>query len=167
LNSLDDRNSTHRLLLCAWVVLIFFSSTGVAGRWANALYAILSSHSGLGEGVTMFLFQKAYHVFLFAVLGALLVSGASRSPAFSRVVLWSFLIGSLSEALQLLFANRGPSLRDVLLNGVSGLLGAWIWLRASAGRRRPTPTTVPWTPGAEAIADPDRRGRPAAPNSPP
>ena len=143
MNWLDDRISTHTLILCAWVGLIFFSSTGVAGRWANALYALLSSHSGLGEGVTMFLFQKAYHVFLFAVLGGLLISGASRSPAFLRVVLWSFVIGALSEALQLLFANRGPSFRDVLLNGVSGLFGGWIWLRAFAGRRRATPGTVP------------------------
>jgi VanZ family protein len=143
LNSLDDRISTHTLILCGWIALIFFSSTGVAGRWANALYAILSSRSGLGEGMAMFLFQKAYHVFLFAVLGGLLISSAARPPAFSRVILWSFLIGALSEALQLGFANRGPSFRDVLLNGVSGSAGGWIWLRAIAARRRTTPRTVP------------------------
>ena len=123
--------------------MIFFSSTGVAGRWANLLYAMLSSSSGLGQGVAMLLFQKAYHVFLFAVLGGLLVSGASsQPPALSRSVLWSFVIGALSEALQLAFEGRGPSFADVLLNGVSGMAGGWAWLRLVSARPKTAPRTV-------------------------
>ncbi len=144
MNSPSERLPIHTLILCAWIALILFSSTGVAGRWAHLLYAALSSRVGLGQGVTMFLFQKGYHVFLFAVLGGLLASGTSSRPqAFSRVVLWSFAIGALSEALQLLFANRGPSWHDVFLNGVSGSAGGWAWLRTFAARRRAAPGTVP------------------------
>jgi VanZ family protein len=144
LNSSGDRIPAHTLLLCAWIGLIFFSSTGVAGRWANWLYSALSSHSGLGQGVAMLLFQKAYHVFLFAVLGTLLVTADSwRFPAWLRAVPWSFAIGALSEALQLAFDGRGPSLADVLLNGVSGSAGGWIWLRLLAARHKTAPRTVP------------------------
>ena len=142
LNSPSDRTSTHRLILAAWIGLILFSSTGIAGRWANAIYAMLSSHSGLGDGIAMLLFQKGYHVFLFAVLGGLLVSASSRLPALPRAILWCFVIGALSEALQLAFEGRGPSLADVLLNGASGSLGGWIWLRAFSGRRKTAPRAV-------------------------
>jgi VanZ family protein len=126
----------------AWISLIFFSSTGVAGRWAHELYAELSSLSGLGQGWTMLLFQKAYHVFLFAVLGGLLISASSRLPALSRAILWSFVIGSLSETLQLFFAGRGPSFADVFLNGVSGTAGAWICLRMLLSRQKAAPRTA-------------------------
>jgi VanZ family protein len=141
LNSSGERLSAHNLTLLGWIGLIFFSSTGVAGRWANALYAMLSSGVGLGGGWEMLLFQKAYHVFLFGVLGALIVS-AARRPALSRAILWSLLIGGLSEALQLFFAGRGPSFADVLLNGLSGSAGGWIWLRTLASRQKAAPRTV-------------------------
>jgi VanZ family protein len=94
----------------------------------------------------MLLFQKGFHVFLFAVLGGLLVSASSRLPALYRAlyraILWSFVIGALSEALQLLFAGRGPSFADVLLNGVSGTAGGWIWLRVLLGRQKTAPRAV-------------------------
>jgi VanZ family protein len=134
----DDRFPAHTLVLGAWVVLIFFSSTGVAGRWANLLYALLSSSTGLGHGMAMLLFQKAYHVFLFAVLGGLLVSARS-APAWSRAIVWSFVIGALSEALQLAFEGRGPLFTDVLLNGVSGTAGGWAWLRVLAASAKASP----------------------------
>jgi VanZ family protein len=137
------RTYSHTLLLSGWIGLILFSSTGIAGRWANALYALLSLRSGLGGGVTLLLFQKAYHVFLFAVLGGLLVSAASsRLPAWSRAILWSFVIGALSEALQLAFDGRGPSFADVLLNGASGAAGGLLWLRVLAVRRKTAPRAV-------------------------
>jgi len=91
----------------------------------------------------MLLFQKGYHVFLFVVLGGLLVSAASSSaPTLSRAILWSFVVGALSEALQLAFDGRGPSLADVLLNGASGSAGAWIWLRMLSARRKTAPGPV-------------------------
>lgn len=143
MNSSGERISSHALILSAWIGLILFSSTGIAGRWANALYAMLSSHAGLGEGMAMLLFQKGYHVFLFAVLGGLLVSAAaSRLSVLSRAILWSFVIGALSETLQLAFEGRGPSLADVVLNGASGSAGGWIWLRVLAGRQKTAPRPV-------------------------
>jgi VanZ family protein len=135
LNCSGDRLSPQNLFLCAWLGLIFFSSTGVAGRWANELYALFSANSELGAGVPMLLLQKGYHVVLFAVLGWLLVTaGWPRLNTLPRAVIWSFAVGALSEALQLAFEGRGPSLADVALNGASGSLAAWIWTRLFSAR---------------------------------
>jgi hypothetical protein len=41
-----------------------------------------------------------------------------------------------------LFAGRGPSFADVLLNGVSGTAGGWIWLRVLLGRQKTAPRAV-------------------------
>lgn len=133
----DDRLSSHNLILGGWIALIFFSSTDIAASWANALYAVLSTGSGLDKGVSMFVFQKAYHVFLFGVLGCLIASanGSRRNPL-PRVMLWSFLIGALSEALQFAFEGRGPSVADALLNGASGSAAGWLWTRWLAVSRK-------------------------------
>ncbi len=83
----------------------------------------------------MLVLQKGYHVLLFAVLGWLLVTtNWPHRNALSRAVLGCFIIGALSEALQLAFEGRGPSIADVVLNGVSGLVGAWIWVRLFSSR---------------------------------
>jgi len=140
LNSPDGRLSPQNLFLCAWIGLIFFSSTGVAGRWAHELYELFSSGSELGAGVSMLFVQKSYHVVLFAVLGWLLATAAwPRLNALPRAVLWSFLIGAMSEALQLAFESRGPSLADVALNGVSGSLAAWVCIRLFSARHGAAP----------------------------
>jgi len=120
----DDRLSSHNLILGGWIALIFFSSTDIAASWANALYAVLSTGSGLDKGVSMFVFQKAYHVFLFGVLGCLIASanGSRRNPL-PRVMLWSFLIGALSEALQFAFESfcggRPPQRRQRVGRGMA------------------------------------------------
>jgi VanZ family protein len=122
--------------------VILASSTGIAGRLANALYSELFSGPELEATVSAHLLQKAYHVLLFGVLGWLVVSGAAvRSRRLLvQVAAWSFVVGAVSEALQLAFADRGPSLWDVLLNGVSGCLAGWLALRLSS--------THPVEPGA-------------------
>lgn len=140
LNSRSGLICSHTLILSVWIGLIFFSSTAIAGRWANGLFAVVSVHAGFGEGVAYPLLKKAYHVFLFAVLGGLPVSSPSlREPLLWRAVLWSFVIGALSEALQLGFSGRGPSFADVLLNGASGSVGGWIWIRVLLSRQKLAP----------------------------
>jgi hypothetical protein len=135
----------HTLILVTWIGWIFFSSTSIAGRWARQFYEALSAHSGLGEGMVMLLFQKGYHVFLFGVLGWLIVSAPSSRPLLMRAMLWTFVIGALSEALQMAFHGRGPSFADVLLNGISGSAAAWIWLRVICGRQKTAPRAVSGT----------------------
>lgn len=144
MHSSGERVSPQSLFLCAWLGLIFFSSTGVAGRWANELYALFSANSELGAGVPMLLLQKGYHVVLFAVLGWLLVRvGWPRLNALPRAIVWSFAVGALSEALQLAFEGRGPSLADVALNGASGSLAAWIWIRLFSPRHAEAQKAMP------------------------
>ncbi len=113
-----------------WLALILFSSTGVASQWAHGFYGYVFGDSGQALGLSRHLAQKAYHIFLFVVLGWLLA--APGMPAGSRLrrgVGWAFLIGALSELVQLGFAGRNPMLSDVLLNGLSGSLSAWLRLR--------------------------------------
>lgn len=142
MNLTGDR-TPHTLILTVWIGWIFFSSTSIAGRWAIQLYDAWSAHSGLGEGIAMLLFQKAYHVFLFAVLGWLIASAPSpRPPLLSRTIVWAFVTGALSEALQLAFEGRGPSFADALLNGLSGSAAAWVWLRVVSARQKPAPRAV-------------------------
>jgi VanZ family protein len=132
LHSLEGRLSYHFWALSGWIGLILFSSTGLAARWAHALYDLLFVATELNAGVPVLLLQKSYHVFLFTVLGLLIASAAFfRLAPLPRAILWCFAIGLLSEALQLGFEGRGPSFTDVLLNGASGSTAAWIWLRFS------------------------------------
>lgn len=92
----------------------------------------------------MLVLQKGYHVVLFAVLGWMLAAGSwPRRNALWRAALGSFLIGALSEALQLAFDGRGPSLWDVALNGVSGCAAAWVWLRLFSASHEAAQKAVP------------------------
>jgi VanZ family protein len=139
-NAPSGQPSPQNVLVCLWVVLILFSSTGVAGRWANQLYALFVASSDLSAGVPILVLQKGLHVFLFAVLGWLLVTASwPRLNALPRAMLWSFVIGAASEAVQLAFEGRGPSLADVALNGVSGSLAAWFWVRLFSARHSAAP----------------------------
>jgi VanZ family protein len=127
--------SSHNLALCAWIGLIFFSSTDTAARWAHAIYAVGFAGPGIDGPVSMFVLQKGYHVFLFSVLGWLVAAANwSRLDPMPRAVLWCFLVGLLSEALQFAFEGRGPSVADVLLNGASGSAAGWIWARWCTAR---------------------------------
>ena len=114
-----------------WLALILFSSTGVASEWAHGFYGYLfGGDSSQAVGLPRHLAQKAYHIFLFVVLGWLVA--APRIPAGARLrrgVGWAFVIGALSELVQLGFAGRNPMLSDVLLNGLSGSLSAWLRVR--------------------------------------
>ena len=139
----DDRIPNHNMILGVWISLILFSSTDIAARWANAFYAMGFESSGLDGHVSMFVVQKGYHIFLFAVLGWLIASASgSRSGPVTRVVLWSFVVGLLSEALQFGFQSRGPSFADVLLNGASGSTAGWIWARWLILRAKAASTVV-------------------------
>jgi hypothetical protein len=122
------RISRRDLLLCSWIGLILFSSTSLAGQWADELYRSLFQAPG-HFGYARIIAQKSVHVLLFGSLGWLVTwrAGAAR-PSLVRGAAWSFAVGIVSEGLQLVFETRHPAWTDVLLNGLSGSLGSWLCL---------------------------------------
>jgi VanZ family protein len=131
-----------RFAVIAWIALIFFSSTSLAGRWCEQLYRGMSSLLAWGlpsinasSPWLHFAASKSVHLTLFAVFGILMWQAASsRAPFREAVVLLSGLaIGSCSEFLQSFFPDRDPALRDVGINVVGTALG--LFLVRGFGRR--------------------------------
>ena len=121
--------------LCGlWIGIVLFSSTSLAGEWANAAYREIISRTAL----PYFLAEKGFHVLLFGILG-LVLSRMFRgsllgSPSF--VLLIALAVGVSSEALQAFFPGRDPALRDVIINLCGAILG--VGLNALFDARRTT-----------------------------
>ena len=121
-----------RTVLVLWVGFIFFSSTAVAGRWATDLYnAVFTGFDASGSTDVRFLAQKLFHVFMFVGLSRLLSSITVGKKGRQILICgaWCFTIGILSEGVQLFVSSREPSLLDVMLNGCSGTLSSFLWVR--------------------------------------
>lgn len=125
----------------AWLALIFFSSTSIAGERSERAYEWVAitllrhpPHHG-GEDWLHFLAAKSVHLTLFTVFAILLWNAL---PAlrwkFALIISIGLATGICSELLQRLFPDRDPAVRDVLINLGATILGATImWLRT----RRP------------------------------
>jgi VanZ family protein len=109
------------------VVLVFFSSTRIAGQAAEYAFQFYRALAGLGGGPgSHLLAEKGVHFVLFFSLGVILfysLDAPVRERAF-WVLAACLLVGACSEGLQFLSRGRHPSLADVALNAISGLLGA-------------------------------------------
>lgn len=107
----------------AWVGVIFFSSSSLAGQSSEEAFSALSRIlTQLQPGTTSYnvvhlLADKSVHIGLFAVL-AVLLWGALRNT--SKKIAWILLIGAFvgtcSELLQNFFPGRDPAIRDVFIN---------------------------------------------------
>ena len=132
MRELLENPRVRRTLLALWVGLILFSSTAVAGRWATDLYnAVFTGFDASGSTDVRFLAQKLFHVFMFVGLSRLLSSITVGKKARQILICgaWCFTIGILSEGMQLFVSTREPSLLDVMLNGCSGTLSSFLWVR--------------------------------------
>ena len=133
MRELLENPQVHRTALVLWIGFIFFSSTAVAGRWATDLYnAVFTGFDASGSTDTGFLAQKLFHVFLFVGLSWLLSSITVGKKARQILICgaWCLTIGILSEGIQLFTSTRAPSLLDVMLNGFSGALSSFLWVRS-------------------------------------
>lgn len=127
----------------AWVGVIFFSSTSLAGQSSEEAFSALShlfTHLQPGTSsydVMHLLADKSVHIALFTVFAVLLWGALPRT---ARKVPWILLIGafigSCSELLQNFFPGRDPAIRDVLINIGGTSLG--IILAALISRLRPS-----------------------------
>ena len=121
-----------RVTIAAWVVVILFSSTSLAGRLSDHAFISVATvfpdplqhnHSAVSD--LYVIAEKSFHLLLFSTLGFLLwkvISDLSRK--FTLILFVGLVIGSLSEAVQLFFPDRDPTLRDVLIDVVGTAMGA-------------------------------------------
>lgn len=142
----------------AWVGVIFFSSSSVAGQTSEEAFNALSHlFTRLQPGTSPYdvvhlLADKSVHIFLFAVF-AVLLWGAFAMTA--RKVLWILLmgalIGSCSELLQNFFPGRDPAIRDVLINIGGTALGVALSALISKLRRSANRLWEPAPSGSKRI----------------
>lgn len=123
-----------RLTIAAWVVVILFSSTSLAGRLSDHAFISFASvfpdplqhnHSVLSDLYVVA--EKSFHLLLFSTLGFLLwnvIPNACRK--FTLILFAGLVIGSLSETVQLFFPDRDPTFRDVLIDLVGTVIGAML-----------------------------------------
>jgi VanZ family protein len=108
----------------AWIGVIFFSSTTVAGKSSeeafSALSKLLLTHLQPGTSpydLVHLLADKSVHVGLFFVFAMLLWRALPNAPGrVISILVAGAVVGSCSELLQMLFPGRDPAFRDVLIN---------------------------------------------------
>lgn len=123
----------------AWIGLIFFSSTTVAGESSEEAFSALSQlfvkHLQPGTSsydIVHLLADKSVHVALFFIFAVLLWRALPNAPGkIVFIVIAGAVIGSCSELLQIIFPARDPAIRDVLINIGGTALGAGVSLGVS------------------------------------
>lgn len=134
----------HRFwAIAVLVAAILFSSTAVAGKWADRtfdslavfLLAVFADYTP-SYGTLHLFAEKAVHLTLFCTFGILLWNARPARPVSASLVLLSgAVLGALSEFLQRFFPARDPLISDVLLNISGTALGIPISLAASRFKR--------------------------------
>jgi VanZ family protein len=108
----------------AWVGVIFFSSSSVAGKSSEEAFSALSQlllrqfpPGTRSYDIVHLLADKSVHIGLFAIFAVLLWGAfANASGKIPWILLIGAFIGTCSELLQNLFPSRDPAVRDVLIN---------------------------------------------------
>jgi len=121
----------------------FISSWLPVGLWAGLIYYLSSiPHLGTGWGIWDLILRKMAHVFEFAMLTALLIRAFRRTQAFrtrASILGWSSAISVLyamsDEFHQSFTPGRGPSVRDVLIDGCGVFLSVWVLRNRCLERR--------------------------------
>jgi VanZ family protein len=135
----------------AWIGVIFFSSTSLAGQWAEQFFHFLSGMflnrmppESSPYSVIHLLADKGFHVSLFFVLAILLWRALPNSPARAALILIAgAVVGSCSEFLQRFFPDRDPAIRDILINIAGTVVGLGVCIaavRMQARQRTPVST---------------------------
>jgi VanZ family protein len=121
--------------LLAWVGVIFFSSTSLAGkasdttltRFAVAHIRPYDIYDLYHRCHVLFLAEKNVHLTMFIVLAMLIWRILPDMPHKAAVVfLCGTVIGCCSELAQCLFPGRDPAVRDVLINALGTGIGTAI-----------------------------------------
>lgn len=152
----DGRVNPWAVAVFAWIGVIFFSSTSIAGAWSETVFDFVAGllFGNLGTenasyGLVHLLADKGFHVALFCVLAILLwnlLANSRRKEA--RILLAGAVVGSCSEFLQRFFPGRDPAIRDVLINigGTAlGIAAMFTITRVRSRRRYRAATAREWS----------------------
>ncbi len=127
----------------AWIGVIFFSSSSLAGQSSEEAFSALShllTHLQPGTSsydVVHLMADKSVHVGLFAIFAILLWGALEKgSKKIGWILLMGALVGSCSELLQNIFPGRDPAIRDVLINIGGTALGLMFRIAISKLYRR-------------------------------
>jgi len=151
--TLTLRNRWWAVCAALWLALILYASTDSAeaqcddalNRIEQALFPD-DSPATAEIAPDRFWIKKAIHVGLFTVFALLLARSVKGTAAAMRlfVVCAAAAAGTASEAVQLLYPAREPSLRDVLLNTGSAAVAALLLVRsAGTGSRQRAACRIP------------------------
>jgi VanZ family protein len=139
---MDVRRHGLRLAGFGWLSLIFFSSTSVAGEWADWSFHAITRRffsdlrpSGARYMMWNFAAEKSVHVIAFAILAILLWKIIPDVPwRFVAILSAGLVAACASELLQRLFPGRDPTIRDVIINVAGIALGSLASLTFSSLR---------------------------------
>lgn len=113
-----------RWALIAWIGVIFFSSTSLAGEWSEQVFSYLCTlllsqlkRDSSSYGLIHLLADKSLHLVLFCILAILFWKALPNvRRKIALILLFGAIVGSCSEFLQRFFPGRDPAIRDVLIN---------------------------------------------------
>ena len=132
----DGAKARWLAVVVAWITIVFLSSSNLAAKIADSVFyyvVVRGIETTWGHPPSWLRFgaEKGVHIFLFLVLGFLLVSYCQKTghPRAGYAVAAGVLIAMSSEALQALVPGRDPNMRDVVINctGVSIGAVACVW----------------------------------------
>ncbi|MCK9516414.1 MAG: VanZ family protein [Ottowia sp.] len=128
-----------KLLFRAWLLLtlvLLLSSGDMLRQMQLRLLFWLPLDRMSDEIFGLGLADKAVHLFLFAVMGALATRVWWGRAAYPRIMLALVLLGAGTEIAQYFIPGRGASIGDFAVDSLGLLLGFWFtrryWLRALA-----------------------------------
>lgn len=119
-------------LVISWMILIFwFSSAGHEVSSGQSMRAVHGIAQATGVVLPEALVRKAAHVFLYFVLGVLLVCLVrTYEPGWLRAISCStgvaFVYAITDELHQLLVGGRSGQASDVLLDTLAAFVGTWV-----------------------------------------
>ena len=132
-----------RWAVLLWIGVIFFSSTSLAGEWAEGGFDFFSDffpsvdRSSPSYGVAHLAADKGLHITLFCVLALLLWMALAPSPRKRLLILAiGAVVGSCSELLQIFFPDRDPAIRDLMINITGTAIGLLLAQAISRIRKR-------------------------------
>lgn len=139
------RNRFRLWPVLLWLLVIAFSSTSIAGHWADHAFDRLTNNSFLHlrqidpyrRYLVHFMAEKNVHLTMFTIFAVLFyrLLGNTRSKA-ALVLVFGCCVGIVSEILQGFFPGRDPTVRDAAINLSGTCLGVLICLIADRFRRR-------------------------------
>ena len=130
------RANWFALAVAAWIGVVLFSSSSMAGRWCDRTFDTVYLHvvyrNVLGyrgwlrsfHPILHLLAEKSIHFGLFFIFATLFWKASENTPRKAPLILVSGLVlGALAEFLQRFAPGRDPAGRDIVIDFVGAAMG--------------------------------------------